>query len=396
MGVSTTESGPDGLRNVVTFRSPDAVAAGVDLALDHGNLLFEGANQQPRYRLAPTCLRLQLALEVSVDLVVSVALQDRCETVQHAQHCVHHRATVLKARWIRRRYTVLDMLDPLVDLDPTGGLAEVQTTFRLFVNAIPTVASSVPEAPLLDVTGLAATRSSRHDGGTVHATAGVSITSLELLGGLLDIRSLTSSATASTTGLPGAATAVANPVLARVTFGMGLVGVRLDPDGLGLNLPGLPPELAGALDDALTQVQDALDTLLDALGVTVDIVEPVQETAADGSAADASGGALVVTLQPPGLDEPLMTLRLGQAAASVSVAAASGSPEPATQPQPSLQARTDTLPSTGVPSERNSTRAPNRPRRRPSRPDSVPSSSCSPSSTRGIESSPTGSSFPRW
>ncbi len=230
--------------------------------------------------------------------------------------------------------------------DPTGSLAEVQGTFRLFAGAIPTVATSVPQAPLVIAEGLTATRSTAVDGDVVRSTAGVSIARVSLLGGFVDVHGLTSSASAVASPTGGGAAADASPVLARVTFGMGLVGARLDADGLGLNLPGFPPDVADQLRSGIDQVDAAIDTLLESLGVTVERTDPMTSVADDGTAASGAGGALVVTAQPPGTDAPLLRLRLGTTDASAE--AADLTPAPPPTPPDEQPADVDDLPRTGT------------------------------------------------
>lgn len=233
----------------------------------------------------------------------------------------------------------LEALGPLVDLDPSGGFAEAESTFRLFIGAMPSIAASVPRAPLVEFEGLVATQSTTTAGDVVRATAGVSIERASLLDGLVDVHGLTSSATSTAAVAGGRASAEANPVLARVTAGMGLVGVRVDAEGLGLNLPGFPREVAEQVRDGIEQLDAALDTLLEATGVTVDTVEPASSTSDDGRSARASGGALVVTVQPSGTEAPIVRLRLGATDTAAAVTASA--------PPPAGDLSADDLPRTG-------------------------------------------------
>lgn len=158
------------------------------------------------------------------------------------------------------------------------GLANLGATPSL---PLPGVSSS---AGVLQVGNISATNSVKLDTGTVTATATAQVHELDVAG-MVDVASLTSSATASSGGTTGTPTSSLH--LGQVTVD----GQAAYIDGSGVHLASTSTSSAGVTP---TQLQNALDATLSQDGITITLLNPQLSTS--GAQATANAGGLVITI----------------------------------------------------------------------------------------------------
>ena len=127
------------------------------------------------------------------------------------------------------------------------------------------------------------------------ATAETDLSDIKLLGGIVDIGSITSTATATSDGTNGTGSASTN-VGAVTVFGM--------PSSIGSNglvIPKVPSSVAGLTTPI---VQNALSQVISGLGLTVTEFPATQ--AAKGSGYTASSGGVSVAIDPPSSAAPTL------------------------------------------------------------------------------------------
>ncbi len=184
---------------------------------------------------------------------------------------------------------------------------------------LPALLDTALNSPVVSLDALDATQAiDRTD--TVTAQAHAKLLGLDVLGGLVTVKGFVSDAVASANGVAGGATASYNPVIAAASVGNGLLGVTLDPAGLGLTGGGLPPNVQATVNQILATVQTALNGVLDTLGLKITPMPGSRSASPDGTSATATGGSMLISLTPPGTSAPLVAVRLGGTTAKVNAA----------------------------------------------------------------------------
>jgi hypothetical protein len=239
--------------------------------------------------------------------------------------------------------TLTTNLNSLIDAlnnipDPTGtiGVAKAVTQLHQLVAQLGDLPNDLQTTPLIQLGSLEGSQSvTHHADGTVTATAGTTLGTLNLLAGLLRVTSVATSATASADGHGGGHASSAATV-ERVQLGKSGLVASLASDGklLDLTLLGMDASaLTKSATDALDQVSSQLKSVLDMVGLTVnDSGQTSHHVGSDGKSASARADGLSVTLSPPGAGR-VLSLSLGHADARVRALQAAA-PAPPKRPTP--------------------------------------------------------------
>lgn len=240
---------------------------------------------------------------------------------------------------------ITSVLQPVVSQDPTGVAAQLQTTVQDIVTKVNNLVSNLQSTAVLTLDTLDATQSIGPSGNAAQSTAGVNLTSLNVLNGLLTVQGFVSKATAIADGLPGGASASFAGKTPIVAVGTPLLTATLDDTGLTLsNVAGLPSSVTQQVDSALQQLQAQLNTLLNTLGVSMKYIPGhVDKVASDGSYAAATGPEYDIAVQNIATGEPVLDVALGHNT-TASIAAAQQKPPAVVVSMP----RPPALPHTGA------------------------------------------------
>ena len=177
----------------------------------------------------------------------------------------------------------------------SGGVAEMVATAQAGgTTAEGTITDENPSSALLSFSqarGVSSSLASK----TANASAQSDVSDIKLLGGLIDIGSVTSTAVASSDGTTGTGSS---------TTHIGAITVLGQPASIGSD--GLVlPSFAGALGPLTSSVvQNAISQVISGLGVTITEF-PGTETA-KGAGYTATSGGLSITIDPPSSAAPLL------------------------------------------------------------------------------------------
>ena len=177
---------------------------------------------------------------------------------------------------------------------------------------------------LLDVGLVESTQSVTRNAGTVTSSVNNKLVGVDLLGGLVNVSGIESSAKASL-GNNGASDADANATVLKAKVG-DLISLQI-ADTLRAQLGGtvgnaLPPAVLATVNDALAQVTTLL---ANTLGLQNPTQSKVSESATPDSAS-ASASAAVLVVNPPALNLSAPLLRIGFVPAEATVKAQSTTP----------------------------------------------------------------------
>jgi LPXTG-motif cell wall-anchored protein len=227
--------------------------------------------------------------------------------------------------------TLIDALNNIPDPTGTIGIAAAVAQLHKLVTQLGDLPNDLQTTALIQLGSLEGSQSvTHHADGTVTATAGTTLGTLNLLAGLLRVTSVATSATASADGHGGGHASSAATV-ERVQLGKSSLVASLASDGklLDLTLLGIDASaLTKPVTDALDQVSTQLKSVLDMVGLTVnDSGQTSHHVGPDGKSASARADGLSVTLSPPGVGR-VLSLSLGHAAASVRALEATASTPP--------------------------------------------------------------------
>ena len=242
---------------------------------------------------------------------------------------------------------VLDQLQPVLgpvtQNDPTGTAAQVEQALTNLKAQLSSMLTDIENTSLVSLDALDAGQSIDKVAQGVQSQAHVKLVGLNLLGGLVHVDGFASDAKAFADGIAGHGTAAFNPTIAHATLGKSILDVKLDANGLGLSVAGLPSSVVEQVNAGLKQVQDALNSVLANIGLSVTPAAGHSEISKDGKYAQAVGGALTIALSPPtsagapAAAAPLLQVRLGGTTA-----------EARAEQAPVIQARPAALPHTGA------------------------------------------------
>ena len=174
-----------------------------------------------------------------------------------------------------------------------AALKDLQAKVNSIVND---VMASAQNTAIVKVQTLDATQSIAPAAGAAQSVAGVNLTDLNVLNGLLTVKGFVSQATAVANGKVGGAHASFSGHAPIVQIGTPVLTATLDETGINLSGAGLPSQI----NDALAQVQAALNTLLGALGVHLNFVPGhVDKVDSNGRYAAATGPEYDIVVDSP-------------------------------------------------------------------------------------------------
>lgn len=229
-----------------------------------------------------------------------------------------------------------DALQPITSQDPTGVAADLQSTVQGVVSKVDSIVANLQNTAVITVDTLDATQAIGPVGDKAQSTAGVNLTKLNVLNGLLTVDGFVSKATALANGKPGGASASFEGKTPIVAVGTPLLTATLDDTGLSLsNVAGLPQTVTDQVNAALHELQAQLNTLLNTLGVSMKFVPGhVDKVAPDGSFAAATGPEYDIAVTNILTGEPVLDAALGHNT-TASIAASQQKPtKVVTQPRP--------------------------------------------------------------
>ncbi len=259
--------------------------------------------------------------------------------------------------------TVTTATDALAGTLKTAGLpVDVSTTITQVSNTLTNTLATLQALPttlantgsLVHIAKLNSDRLITRNGDAVTATSSNELSDVDLLGGLVTVKALTSSATATAAGVAGKASApVPSSQVVHVTI-KGVADLFLDKTGihLGDTLGGaVPPAVTGAVNTALTQLQSAVSLL----GISVQDGVGTSTVAKDGRSAEAHASGAAIEINPlKALDaKALPLLRLSMVNSNALVAATPVTLQSVTRPavvksEPNLPRTGANLPLTGA------------------------------------------------
>lgn len=227
-------------------------------------------------------------------------------------------------------------LQPVVQNDPTGVAAQLQSTVQGLVTKVNNIVANLQDTAVLSVNTLDATQAIGPAGDAAKSAAAVNLTKLNVLNGLLTVEGFVSKATAIADGRPGGASASFEGKTPIVAVGTPLLTATLDDTGLSLsNVTGLPQSVTDQVNSALAQLQAQLNTLLNTLGVSMRFIPGhTDRVAADGSYAAATGPEYDIAVQNIVTGEPVLEAALGHNTTASIAASQKQATGVVTQPRP--------------------------------------------------------------
>lgn len=245
--------------------------------------------------------------------------------------------------------TVTDTLSTLSNALP-GAAAPVATAINQVSSTLTSTLSTLQALPttlastgsLVHIAKLNSDRTVSRNGDALTATSANQLSDIDLLGGLVTVKALTSSATATAAGVAGKASApTPSSQVVHVTV-KGVLDLFLDKNGvhLGDALGGaVPPAVTDGVNSALAQLQGAIALL----GIRVQDGVGTSKVSPDGRSAEAHASGAAVEVNPLKAAAPLIRLSMVNSNALVAATPVTLAPKTVTTP-----AAVTSLPRTGA------------------------------------------------
>lgn len=214
--------------------------------------------------------------------------------------------------------TVTDTVGTLSGTLKTAGLpVDVASTLTTVSNTLTNTLTSLQALPntlastgtLVHVAKLNSDRTITRNGDAITAVSTNQLSDVDLLGGLVTVQALTSSATATAAGVAGKASA---PKPAAQVLRVKIKGVAdLVLDNTGIHLADslgtlIPADLTNTVNGALSQLQGAIALL----GIKVQDGVGTSKVAADGRSAEAHASGAAIEINPLKAAAPLLRLSM--------------------------------------------------------------------------------------
>jgi hypothetical protein len=187
---------------------------------------------------------------------------------------------------------------------------QVSTTLTNTLNTLQTLPTTLANTgSLVHIAKLNSDRSIVRVGDAVTATSSNALSDIQLLGGLVTVQALTSSATATAAGVAGKASApTPSSQVVHVKI-KGVADLVLDKTGIHLT-DTLGTIVPGAVTDAVNGALAQLQSAIALLGIRVQDGVGTSKVAADGRSAEAHASGAAVEINPLKAADPLVRLSM--------------------------------------------------------------------------------------